>query len=568
MSFMDKFNMLLNEFNVTNIEFATKSHINSTLISKYRNGKRIPSKNSDTVKKISKTFLEIAENKNMKTILLKKCKTLDIFSYFNADLSEKIFSPKENHTTFGANLTKIMNILNLTNATLALKIPIDPSLISKYRNGIRKPAINTALTKRLINYLAMTTVQDEKITVISNLLKIDLSKKSLGEIELSISNYLFNDTDTYHIEFEKTKEFLETIENLKLNTNTLNFDIQNLISKTTYKNHSNLYIGEKGLQESVIRFLSNVISKKRESDILLFSNQNISWMSKDVTFSKIWSMLMIYTLLGNNKIKIIHTLNRNADELFSALSKWMPLYLTGLIEGYYNTYSDELFSNTIFLEQDFGLYGSTLKGNEKNAIYHYTNEIKELNTIKKQFDKLFRNSKTLIKSYMNFNDYYEIINNSKEVTSLLTGLSFATMSKSLLIKILKRNKIKNSKKIIEIYNSLKVTNTTVMDEHLYIPKYHNNIKINIPIYLLNKDIYYTKEEYKEHLTNIEHLKNKNSNYNLTILDKQIYKNLEIIIIKNKCALIVKTDEPHIVFCFEHINLIKNLKKYIEFLSEN
>ena len=27
MSFMDKFNMLLNEFNVTNIEFATKSHI-------------------------------------------------------------------------------------------------------------------------------------------------------------------------------------------------------------------------------------------------------------------------------------------------------------------------------------------------------------------------------------------------------------------------------------------------------------------------------------------------------------------------------------------------------------
>ena len=60
-----------------------------------------------------------------------------------------------------------------------------------------------------------------------------------------------------------------------------------------------------------------------------------------------------------------------------------------------------------------------------------------------------------------------------------------------------------------------------MDEHLYIPKYHNNIKINIPIYLLNKDIYYTKEEYKEHLTNIEHLKNKNSNYNLTILDKQI-----------------------------------------------
>ena len=69
MSFMDKFNMLLNEFNVTNIEFATKSHINSTLISKYRNGKRIPSENSDTVKKISKTFLEIAENKNMKTYI-------------------------------------------------------------------------------------------------------------------------------------------------------------------------------------------------------------------------------------------------------------------------------------------------------------------------------------------------------------------------------------------------------------------------------------------------------------------------------------------------------------------
>ena len=59
---------------------------------------------------------------------------------------------------------------------------------------------------------------------------------------------------------------------------------------------------------------------------------------------------MIAVLSMGNKIKIIHTVSRDLDEMLNAIRQWMPLYITGLIEPYhYPKKRDGVFKKTMFV---------------------------------------------------------------------------------------------------------------------------------------------------------------------------------------------------------------------------
>ena len=54
---------------------------------------------------------------------------------------------------------------------------------------------------------------------------------------------------------------------------------------------------------------------------------------------------MTIVILKGNRIRIIHTVSRALNEIFDAITQWLPLYLTGSIEPYYYPRSqDGVFS--------------------------------------------------------------------------------------------------------------------------------------------------------------------------------------------------------------------------------
>ena len=68
------------------------------------------------------------------------------------------------------------------------------------------------------------------------------------------------------------------------------------------------------------------VSKNKIKTIYSYSDENMNWLI-DKNFQIKWKQYLISLLQSGTKIKIIHSLSRNYDELINAVTMWFPLYL-------------------------------------------------------------------------------------------------------------------------------------------------------------------------------------------------------------------------------------------------
>ena len=130
----------------------------------------------------------------------------------------------------------------------------------------------------------------------------------------------------------------------------------------------------------------------------MYSDENLDWMTADQSFREKWALLMSACVRNGTKIRIIHNIRRDLDEMSAAIINWMPLYMSGMIESYYCTRSGESrFSHTLFLcPGEYCIGASHVIGTESNGIYHYYTDKDELNICREQFDALLSVSRPLV----------------------------------------------------------------------------------------------------------------------------------------------------------------------------
>ena len=110
-----------------------------------------------------------------------------------------------------------------------------------------------------------------------------------------------------------------------------------------------VYFGDNGLREAVIRFLLHAV-KEKSHELILYSSQSMNWMTGDPRFFYRWAGLMTACVNNGTRIRIIHNIDRDLDEMNKAIISWLPLYLSEMIESYYCPLSrGDLFTHTLFL---------------------------------------------------------------------------------------------------------------------------------------------------------------------------------------------------------------------------
>lgn len=158
------------------------------------------------------------------------------------------------------------------------------------------------------------------------------------------------------------------------------------------------YMGTKGLQKAVIRFLCMaIISGAKE--LLLYSDEEMDWLVEDADFHLKWITLMTASVNHGIHIKIIHNIERDIPEMFEAIKSWLPLYMSGMIEPYYCTEKHEnRFLHTLFLCPEVACI-SAFHGTEapSERFYHYYTDKKFLNCRYQTFDSLLNASKLLVR---------------------------------------------------------------------------------------------------------------------------------------------------------------------------
>lgn len=598
MDFKTKLNLLFEQLNFTNIRVARYGGLDASLISRFRNGKRIPSSGSKQLQLLSHGIVLLAEEQEKIEELcnicgFSACETQHLFlkleKWLNREDSE--LKPKRNvkksditterdeigFIAFSKKMDTLMSSFGVTNVSLAKSLHIDTSLISRFRTGTRNPSLNSWFPQQFCHWMAeyIFTLPPEirenrLLPLIGEPIPNTVTLLNERLLEWMYSDFKFKDLCLFN-------EFLNRLENSHTPFTISPKLMESIKSVPIYGRATKTFIGINGLRNAIIHFLVFVSMHSKPYTLYLYSDQPMDWLINDPEFSNVWSLLMHITLQNKNKIHIIHNIDRSTSDLFEAIERWLPLYISGLIQSF--VCEKDLkgrFHQTMFIApQICSINASFVAGTEDSAKYLFTTSEPLIEYNYQQFQALMKYSKPLHRTYTfeslgAYNDFVKKTSLSTGVSgNLICTPSIATMPDNLFEKIIERNNLcSQSINYIKEYrkNSMETFNSGLdkseVNEFVVMPNQDNILAGKVKPDLPSFDIYYTAEEFIQHIQNIIRLIDDNNNYYFRPLFENPFKNLIISSFDDGRSFITKTEKPITVFLLENKLMNQFFAKYL------
>jgi len=490
---------------------------------------------------------------------------------------------------FYKKLNYLMKLTNVSNVALGKALSLDPSYISRLRSGNRSLPQNATFLVPLSQYIAKKIVTTEQKLILSEALtSVQVSETDSSTLSKKLLEWFLLDSD---ISEKCVHYFLDTLqkpEYKKMELPSATFDYP-------VSNRTNYYYGPSGKREAVIRFLFSISKEKTPQTILLFSDENMNWLTENSDYTKLWSALLIHLLGLGNQIKIIHTISRNIDDIFLAITKWLPIYMSGKVESYYlPKIRDGIFKKTLFIaSKTSAIISESIQDQTDAMLNQYIVNKQALTSFTLEFNNYLSLCHPLMRIYTDkdVEQFYAALLEFETAHApgvfSAKSLSLLTMPESLIHQI--GDRIGSSdfaarcQKRFTLFQNYLTQNSFYDNIILPSPDLVKNgsVLVLTPEILKMTPIYYTRDEYKEHLEYIITLLNTYSNYHVIIHESNdnpcwIYAKQDIGV------LFGKYESPHVFFLTElnlssafwdffhtkapsfsnRKHIITNLKKYI------
>ena len=564
MRFCEVFNKYLSLIGCSSKEVANYSSISESVISRYKNGSRIPSTSS--LNKISKALATLSNN---------KFTSEDIF----IELNNTIESSDIDFETVRCNLNKLIDTFNINARELAKDLNFDPSYLSRIRNGERIPANKEEFVNSLASFIYKKynnkQWQHTLLSIINCNDKINL--------ELISQWIITNKSDTV----KGIDNFLKKLDDFDLNDfiKVIKFDKLKVPTIPFYRVKSKNYYGISEMKNGELDFFKATVLSKSMDDIFMCSDMPMEDMAKDVDFGKKWMFAIAVSLKKGLHLNIIHNLDRPFNEMMLGLESWIPIYMTGQVSPYYlKEVKNSVYNHLNYVSGSAFLAGECIKGYHNKGKYYLSNNKIELNYYREKANLLLKKASSLMDIYRaeDIDGYRKFLDDDSNTTGnrkrIFSYLPLFTISKSLLTEILVNNnvsendidnilkyrqsEINNTKKILKsnrICDSIyKLTEEEFMEEGAYL------VLDNI---FYDKKIKYTYQQYLEHLKcTIEYA--KNNNYVVNLINDRVFKNITISMVEDKYVVLSKNFNPIIHFVIRHPKLVKAIEEFNPLVRDN
>ncbi|MEA3424533.1 MAG: hypothetical protein U9Q80_12155 [Bacillota bacterium] len=417
---------------------------------------------------------------------------------------------------YKSNLAYLMSSLNISGKELSEVIHVDVSLISKWKNKKRKINKKAPHFENLIDYF----IKIDKINQYRILKKIFLQK----EIEITNINELKENLELF---------ILNDIQNDLLSP----FDIplSHDTNNDIYDYNFRIYKGNSGRREAVLEFLDVVLNMNKPQELLLFSQEDMTWMLEDDNFLSEWNQKLNKILKNNHKIKMIHFVDREVEDISSVIKYWIQLYSNVNIEShYYTKFIDTPSKQTLFIIKNHSVIYGVNYNNQISKRYTamYCDDF-SVNMYENMFNHYLENSNPLVTKYSS-NKIPEFIKQIQDYKHNQTKSYFYTYEPSfihfkpdLLRNILVNNNVDEEKinRIIYFHEIFSNTNLETIDIIYNFNLFNNliasdKIKSNQLSFLAEKDILMNHNDIIQLLESlIRHLQNDTES-NVVIIDSK------------------------------------------------
>ena len=570
MFFCEQLNKYIKQIECSSKELVNASGLSTSVISRYRRGDRKPSIRSKQLEQLVDGLYKLSAMKKINTtkeeIYITLSDTLNDISIDFEQLSK--------------NFNELITTLNINMSELSRLTSYDASLLSKIRTGNRNPAHPKDFATDVCNFIVKKCKSDDDKKAVALLINSTLEEL---ENNLNYFNKLFNWFTTNSTPSHNyIDDFLTNLDKFDLNEyiKAIHFDEVKVPFVPFYKAISKTYYGIEEMKKGELDFFKATVLSKNIDPIFMCSDMPMEDMAQDVEFGKKWMFAIAMTLKKGFHLNIIHNLDRPFNEMMLGLESWIPIYMTGQVSPYYfKGLQDNIYCHFNYVSGTVALFGECINGYHNKGKYTLTTNKNDISYYKTKSECLLSKATPLMEIYKieNRNSYSSFITASANIKGnrrrILSSLPIHTIPDELLMKILKRNKVSNEdikhiqfsiqeqKEIID--NTLQ---TDIFEDEIVEISKEEFIKSPLSLFLADSffetEIYYTYEDYLEHLKLTKEYAKNNTNYKLSFNHHHIFKNIQILILEKHWVMISKNKSPSIHFVIHHPKLRNAIENFI------
>ncbi len=181
MSFVSTLNEYCTLLDCSSKDLAERSGVSPSTLSRYRSGRRTPSYDGESVAKLAHGIVSIARERDIKGVGSEE-----------EVVRELLVGLDHRSESFSRRLDALMRTLQISNVEMSRQVAVDPSYLSRIRNGRRMPADPQGLAQRCARFIVGHR-QDrnqlrETLKVVGG--GIDIPEQSDAELEALIVRWL------------------------------------------------------------------------------------------------------------------------------------------------------------------------------------------------------------------------------------------------------------------------------------------------------------------------------------------------------------------------------------------
>ncbi len=470
---------------------------------------------------------------------------------------------------FAERFDALMNIAGVSNSMLGRAVSMDSSYIGRLRSGARNLPKKQDYLGQMCRYLAGHITKEYQKNALYKLTGIgDAVLNSNESAALYLENWLLQNQNTN----VATGRLISGFSHAYANCAPLPPDMG---AEMPLPKYSMCLYGNPGKRKAVEQFFLKILQEEEPQTLLLFSDENMAWMYEDTAFSVRWAELFKKVLMKGNRVRIIHTLSRDINELLEAVTKWIPIYMTGAIEAYYYPrLRDGVFQRTLFIAPNTAaVVSSSVQQSTDGMLNLFLTDQAAVAALVAEYEKYFSLCRPLMQIFTGkrFDECY------KKISSLSLAEGNArircdipplfAMPEALAKELAEQTR---SADFLSMWKqSVTVFRENIKNQQLHLSVLAPDIAVrNLPALMLpiaellsTKGLVYTPDQYMRHF---DHLKTISKQYrNITLsIEKKTADNTLLYVKEDIGVVMAKTDPPLAAFATNEPNIVNAFWEYM------
>lgn len=284
MDFKTRLNDIMTQLDCTNRDVANASGLSESVVSRYRNGVRVPKSDSEKFNMLSSGLAKIAEEKKF---------SIDKEEIRNRLSQETSLYESENLILFTENTKKLLSVFGITIKELSIGIGYNPTYLSRILRGERKPKKLDTIVTLISSYFAKYAIEKNLIRETAELIGFnDRIPDTEDKLQQMIGSFILPKFDKMILEprpsASRMDSFLQKLDEFDLDDyiTVIHFDDIKLPTVLFQIPKSQQYSGIEEFKESEIDFIKTVVLSKSKGDVILYSDMPITERQKTAIFQR------------------------------------------------------------------------------------------------------------------------------------------------------------------------------------------------------------------------------------------------------------------------------------------